>query len=229
MKTIIFEDPKEIAAYILDALASSLKKKPSLTLALPTGKTTIPLYKKIVSDYKKKKLDFSKTKTFQIDEYLNNKNDFRKFLIKNLLSKINVKKENQNFISTENPEEPREYEQKISKAKIDLMLLGIGVNCHIAFNEPGSPFDSKTRIVSLTQSTQRANKTKIKSALTIGISTILKSKKIILIATGKHKAQAVKEMIEGPIETKCPASALQKHNDVTVLLDKKAASLLKKN
>lgn len=243
-KIIIFEDASEISEYAIELIEKELKQNPSITLGMPTGKTVLPVYNELVSVYKKKNLDFSKAKVFDLDEYLGlqpeQKDSFEFFLNKNLFKKINVKEKNVHFLNGSAiniKKECEEYEQKIKESGgIDLMFLGLGVNGHIAFNEPGSPFDSRTREIVLSYTTKASNFGKIyslikapKRALTIGIATILESKKIVLIATGGHKAQAVKAMLESPISTKCPASALRKHDDVTILLDKKAAALLKKN
>lgn len=242
-KVVIFEDPSEITRYVVDLISRELKKKPNTVFGVPTGKTVIPIYHELVKEYEKKKFDLSKTKIFDLDEYLGlrpeNKESFEFFLHKNLFKKIEIPEKNLNFLkgsAINIHKECEEYEEKIKKAGgIDLMLLGIGVNGHIAFNEPGSQFDSRTREIILTYQTRASNFGKVlslikapKRALTIGIGTILESKKIVLIATGKHKAQSVKSMLEGEISTNCPASALRNHKDVTILLDKPAAKLLKK-
>ncbi len=147
---------------------------------------------------------------------------------KYFLNKTNIKKENVHVL----PSHPynaqqvcKDYESKIKKSSgIDLQILGLGRNGHVGFNEPGSSFASRTRKVTLTSSTKQANKIKINHALTIGIATILESRKIVLIATGKHKAHTVKCMLKEKISTSCPASALRKHKNALILLDKQAAS-----
>ncbi|MFH1801864.1 MAG: glucosamine-6-phosphate deaminase [archaeon] len=241
-RVIIFENPQEIPEYVVNIITEGLKKKKNLTMALPTGKTIIPTYKELSKNHKKDKLDFSKTHIFDLDEYVGlkpeHKKSFKYFMDKNLFTKINVKEENIHYLSGSAlniGKECEQYEEKIKKTGgFDLTILGLGVNGHIAFNEPGSPFDSRTREIVLAHETVRSNFGLFsilrapKRALTVGIATILKSKKIILIATGGHKTKAVKAMLESPISTDCPASSLRKHKDVTVLLDKKAASLLKK-
>lgn len=242
-KVIVFEDHSEISSYVVEIIQSEIKRKPSLNLGLPTGRTVIPVYKELINFLNEEKKNLAKIKTFNLDEYIGvnpkEKISFEYFLDKNLLGKIKIPKKNINFLNgsaVNLKKESEDYEKKIKKAGgLDLTLLGIGKNGHIAFNEPGSPFYSRTREVILTYSTRAANFGKIlsfikapKRALTVGIGTILESKKIILIATGKHKAQAIRDMLESEPNTKCPASALQKHKDVLVLLDKGAASLLKK-
>ena len=242
-KVVVFEDPSEISKYAVELIEKELKRKQNLILGLPTGKTVIPIYNELVQTYKKKKLNLSKTKIFDLDEYLGlkskQKDSFEYFLNRNLFKQIKIPEKNLYFLkgsAINITKECEEYEEKIKNSGgIDLMILGIGVNGHIAFNEPGSPFDSRTREVILTYQTRASNFGLLyslikapKRALTIGIATILESKKIVLIATGGHKAKAVKEMLESAPNTKCPASALQNHKDVTILLDKKAAALLKK-
>lgn len=227
-KVLVFASTYELYEYATSLVKEQLNKKPSSTLGLSTGKTMIPFYNHL----KCAKLDFSKAKTFNQDEYLypdKKTRSYAQYMSYYFLKNDNIKKENFH-IPPYNPSDSKkaaeEYEKKITKAKVDLQILGLGRNGHIGFNEPGSSFSSKTRVVKLTDSTKKANHTSSGLAITIGISTILKAKKIILIATGKHKARAVKAMLQGPVSPKCPASVLRKHKDVIILLDKKADSLL---
>jgi glucosamine-6-phosphate deaminase len=230
-RTIIFQNKKEIYNYTTTLIKKEIEKKTGSVLALPTGKTVIPLYKNLIKLYKQKKIDFSKVKTFNLDEYLgiDKKHTFRYFMDKKLFSKLNLKKENIYFLPSrpDNPKKSCEfYEKQIKKFPIDFEILGLGVNGHIAFNEPSSPFNSRTRKIKLSQTTKNSNKISCDYALTMGISTIMKSKKILLIATGEHKSKAVRNMLKGPITAKCPASFLRKHKNVLILLDKAAASHL---
>jgi glucosamine-6-phosphate deaminase len=242
-KVIVFEDSQEISKYAVDIIAKALVKKPNLVFGVPTGKTVIPIYQELTKTYKEKNLNFSKTKVFALDEYRGlkpgQKQTFKYYLDKNLFTRINFKEENINFLNGSAiniKKECEQYEEKIKKAGgIDLMFLGLGVNGHIAFNEPGSQPKSRTREIVLTYQTRTSNFGMIgslikapKRGLTIGIATILDSKKIVLIATGAHKAKAVKAMLESPIGPDCPATFLRNHKDATILLDKKAASLLEK-
>lgn len=210
---VIIEDKKravEIAVLIIERL---VQKKPNVVLGLATGKTMIPLYKELVNFYKKGRINFSKVRTFNLDEYAEN-NDFHDYMKENLFNKINIKKENTHFpsLNTES------YEKEIKKAHgIDLCLLGLGENAHIAFNEPGSSFNSKTRIVFTSDR---------KKAYTMGIKTIMSSRKIILLVWGKNKAKAVHDSLKGEISEKIPASVLRKHRDATFILDKLASSKL---
>ena len=145
----------------------------------------------------------------------------RHYLFKRLFNKINIKKKNIILLdgSSKNwKKECANYELKIKKSPIDLQILGVGVNGHIAFNEPGSEFNSKTRLVDLIHVKGKA--------LSIGISTILKAKKLILLASGKKKAKIIRELIKGNDNRNIPVNSLKKHKDFIIILDKKAASLL---
>ena len=226
----------------VDIIIDSVKSKPNLVLGLATGDTMIPLYKELVNQYKERKISFSKVRTFNLDEYhgleSTSKKSYRSFMNKNLFNHININKKNINFLDGTVKNYNKEclrYEKKIkSLGGIDLQILGIGANGHIGFNEPGSKTNSLTRRVRLSMSTRKANKHLFKSesvpqyALTMGIKTIMASKKIILLATGKDKAKAVKKSAYGRITTRTPASILRKHPDVSFILDKNSASSIKK-
>ena len=229
-----FENKDEAVEYIAKHIVKQIKNKPDSNLGLATGKTMIPLYKKLVYMYKKNKINFSKTRIFMIDEYIDvkEKNSFRYYLKEHFLSKVNVKEENQNFLSEESSCE--DYEKKIKDfGGIDLMMLGIGRNGHIAFNEPGSLFSSRTRIVELKEETKRVKKKFFKNskefpneALTIGIGTILEAREIILLAFGKEKARAIETALNGEPRVQYPASALQNHKKTKFIVDKFATSKL---
>ncbi|MCA9485390.1 MAG: glucosamine-6-phosphate deaminase [Nanoarchaeota archaeon] len=227
-KVLVFASTYELHEYAVSILKNQLKKKPSSRIGLSTGKTMIPFYNHLACA----KLNFSKATTFNQDEYLkpdSKTRSFKKYMEKYFLNKTNISPKNFH-IPESNPanskKSAQEYEKAITKSKVDLQILGLGRNGHIGFNEPGTPFISKTHVINLTPSTRKANNTKTRQALTIGISTTLHAKKIILIATGEHKAKAIKTLLQKPISTKCPASALRKHKDVTILLDKAAAKEL---
>ena len=208
MKLLIVKNKKEVAKKASEIIAKQIKKKPNSVLGLATGKTMIPLYKELV----KSKVDFSKVKTFNLDDYSNKK--YQKYMDKHLFNKINIPRKNINFPTSSNVSK---YDFLIKKAKgIDLQILGIGKNSHIAFNEPGSSFKSKTRKVNI----------KGKTAYSVGISTIMKSRKIILLAFGKEKANAIFNTLKGKISEKVPASVLRKHKDVIVVVDGKVGSKL---
>lgn len=212
------------------ALLDEFKKLPAApTVALPTGNTMIPFYR-LVSENRSQLRTESWT-CFQLDEYTpiteaTRELSFRAFLEKYFFSTNLVKEAH--FI--EQFSSPEAYEKKISeKGGIDVALLGLGQNGHIAFNEPGSEPDSRTRLVNLHPQTLMANfkgTTPFTQAVTIGIDTILSAKKIYIVALGKNKSSAVKAAIRDPESRTCPASFLRRHPDVTWLLDQEAAELI---
>lgn len=206
----IFNDGQE-----LDAAAAKFIQN-NFVLALPAGKTPLGMYRELI----KKKINWVRVKIFMLDvNYPQDPSDpdsFLNYIKFNLLNHIPLPAENFNILDsqTDDPEkECQEYEAKIaSVGGLDLAVLGIGENGHIAYNEPGSNFRSVTR--------------KVRLGLTMGIKTIMSARKIILLAKGKHKARAVKAAIEGPVSLDCPASVLQNHSNITYLIDYEAAGLL---
>jgi len=232
MKIIKVKDYNELSDLTSKIIIKEIAKKSNLVISLPTGKSPLGTYKNLIKEYKKGQVDFSRIKTFNLDEYYpvkkNDKKSYRYYMFKNLFDKINVKKENINILDGDSKyfkKECQNFENKIKKNPIDLQILGIGVNGHIGFNEPGSSELSKTRLVNLAPETISRNKYKGK-ALTVGISTILKSKKIILLASGKDKAKAVAGLIKGEIDKNLPASFLKKNKNLTLIIDREAGSLL---
>lgn len=205
------------------------------TIALPTGNTPVDMYTELVK-LSGTDLNWLKTNIFILDVYYpqdpNDPNSFYSYIKNNLLDNINLPPENFHILdsNTKNTvEECLKYEENINKAGgIDLAILGIGENGHIAFNEPGTLPNSETHLTNLTPETLAANGNipGINQGLTMGIKTIMSAKKIFLLAKGKAKAKAVRDAVEGPISTSCPASYLQNHADCTFYLDEDAASLL---
>ena len=230
MKIIKTKNYSELSKKATELIISQINKKPNSVLCLPTGKTPLKTYKLLT----KQKIDFSKTKFFNLDEYYptnpKTKPSFSHYLSKNFFNHINAKKSNINLLNgnTKNPkQECQVYESKIKKFPIDLTILGVGTNGHIAFNEPGSEPDSKTRLVKLSKQTIK-NNSKIFSkiptrALTIGIKTILSSKKIILLASGKKKAKAINHLIKERLNKKFPVTLLKNHKNLTVILNKQTS------
>ncbi|RLF99699.1 MAG: glucosamine-6-phosphate deaminase [Thaumarchaeota archaeon] len=242
MRVIITRDYDEMSKLAAKMIADAIRSKPNLVLGLATGETPIGCYRELVRMHKEEGLDFSQVVTFNLDEYLglppSHEQSYHHFMYVNLFNHINIKKENihiPNGVAENVEEHCREYERMIKEAGgIDLQLLGIGRNGHIGFNEPGSPFDSRTRVVKLAEMTRRDNARFFKSidevpthAITMGLATIMEAKKIILIASGKNKADAIAKSVEGPKTTAVPASILQDHPDCTFIIDKDAASKLK--
>ena len=240
MKVIVVKNYDEVCEKAFEVMKEYLK--PGKVLGLATGSSPVGLYKKMI-EYNKQ-VSYKDITTFNLDEYVNlpleHPESYYSFMHTNLFNHVDIKEENIHIPSGlgDNLEEKcKEYDNAIEKAGgVDIQLLGIGSDGHIAFNEPGTPFDSGTHVTGLAESTIKDNarffdndmsKVPTKAA-TQGIGTIMKAKNILLVANGKNKAQAIKDMIEGPIDTKCPASILQKHNSVVVVVDEEAASLLKK-
>jgi len=241
MKIHIYKDSTQIGKAAAALFAAKVIEKPDCVLGFATGSTPLPTYAEMVKLYKAGAVDFHEVRTFNLDEYVGIKRthdqSYYKFMFDNLFSKINVNPKNVNVpnpVSKNLDDDCDEYEDAIESAGgIDLQILGIGHNGHIAFNEPCDIFPAKTHIVSLTESTIEANKRFFASAkdvprkaMSMGIGSIMKAREIVLIATGESKALAVKEMVKGEIDSQCPASILQLHPAVTILLDKEAASLL---
>jgi len=219
MKLIKTKNYNEMSEKASEIVINDILKKPNLTIAFATGKTPIGLYKNLVKVHQKNKINFSKIKAFNLDEYYpiskKNKDSSSYYLHKKLFDKINIPKKNITLLSGESKNWQREcsnYEKKLNKSKVDLMILGVGVNGHVAFNEPNSEIESKTRLVELKHKEVR------KKALTIGISTILSAKKIILIASGKKKAKAIKYLTKSNPNKCCPVSFLKKHKNLTVII-----------
>jgi glucosamine-6-phosphate deaminase len=242
LKLIIVDDYKEMSRKAASIVAEELRKKKNLVLGLATGGTPLGLYSELIRMHKEEKLDFSQVKTFNLDEYLgldpDNEQSYHYFMFHNFFNYVNIDKKNVH-IPDGKAKDPKafciEYERLIKEAGgIDLQILGIGSNGHIAFNEPGSPIDSRTRVVDLSEQTIKDNTRFFKNesevprkAISMGIGTIMEAKKIILLASGKNKADAIAKTVEGKPTEEVPASLLQKHPDVTIIIDKEAASKLK--
>ena len=241
MNTIVGGDNDIASRHVLGVILNQLRLKPHSTFLLSTGSTPLRLYQLMGEAVRMKKASFSKAMSFNLDEYLglgrNRPQSYNSFMWNNLFSKIDILQKNVS-IPLSRPKNAKnyckEYEKKINNSVIDLAIIGIGENGHIGFNEPGTPFSSVTHVADLSKSTIKANSRFFRSpemvpkkAITVGLNTIMNAKKIILLAFGAKKARAVKLALEGKISEKVPASILQKHNDVTFVLDKNAASLIK--
>lgn len=214
---------------------------PGKVLGLATGSTPLGLYARMVKDHKENGTSYKDIRSFNLDEYvgleITHPESYYAFMHRNLFDQIDIPEENTHVPSGLGDDlegQAKKYDEMIDASPVDIQLLGIGSDGHIAFNEPGTPFDSGTHVTDLAESTIRDNcrffdndMSKVPTqAVTQGIGTIMKAKNILLIATGANKAQAVKDMISGPIDVSCPASILQKHDNVTVIVDEAAASLL---
>ncbi len=221
--------------------ASVVLRKPDCVLGFATGSTPIPTYRHMIEDYRQGITDYKNITTFNLDEYCgldsSHEQSYHYFMKENLFDHINVTKDRihiPNGLSTAPDEELASYDSEISKAGgIDLQILGLGNNGHIGFNEPDEVFPETTHKTALTESTIEANTRFFgnsdevpRYAITMGIGTIMNAKEILLIATGKAKANAVKSMIRDAVNPHCPASVLRFHPRVTVFLDEDAATFL---
>lgn len=240
MEIIKVKNYEEMSKVAADLLIDQIGLKPDSKVCFATGSTPIGMYENLITAYLEAHVDFSSMMTFNLDEYigLNKKHSqsYYHFMHKNLFDHINVPEENINIPSgtgdiDKNIEQYNELLEKHSP--LDFTILGIGVNGHIAFNEPGCSFESITKRTDLTQSTIEANKRFFddekdvpREAVSMGIKSILNAKKIILLASGKNKAQAIYDAVKGPYTTECPASALQVHANVTIIVDEEAAELI---
>lgn len=242
MEIKIYENAAEIGVAASQLYKELIGSKPNSVLGLATGATPVPTYKKLIELYKNGEISFKDVTTFNLDEYCDldkhDKNSYYTFMHENLFNHVDIKEENVNFLDGNAKDceaESKRYAEAIKAAGgIDLQLLGIGTNGHIAFNEPADKFTDEAFKVTLTQSTIDSNQQYFgdvpmpRYAMTMGIGSIMRSKKILLIATGEKKAKAIKAMVSGEITPQIPCSILNEHSDVVVMLDKAAASLLDK-
>ena len=237
MRVIICNDYEDLSNQAAKLVASQITLKPDSVLGLATGATPVGMYQKLVEMYNNGELDFSKVTTFNLDEYYPisraNHQSYYYFMNEHLFSKVNINLENCYIPNGEaaDPEaECRRYEKLMAKAGgIDLQLLGIGENGHIGFNEPDNSLNCSTHLTRLTENTIEVNSRFFKNkadvpayALTMGISGILKSKKIILLASGSKKHNAVRELLNEDINTLVTATMLKVHPDDVLVCDREA-------
>ena len=241
MLVIVKDDYNSMCREAAQIVADRLRKRPNLVLGLATGSTPLGLYKELIRMHKEEGLDFSRVTTFNLDEYVGlpptHNQSYRYFMNENLFRSINIP---ERFIHV--PDGMANdidahcdwYEEEIVKAGgIDLQILGIGANGHVAFNEPGSSLGSRTRVKTLTEKTRKDNARMFKSihevpkyALTMGVGTIMDSKELLLLANGSGKAEAIRAAVEGPLTGQCPASVIQLHRKTFVIVDKEAGARL---
>lgn len=242
IKIIKVKDYNAMSEIGSEILLDEILENPSAVLGLPTGKTPIGTYEILATAFRSWEIDFSKLTTFNLDEYVgldkNHPQSYNRFMRENLFSKINIPEENfhlPNGCAQDLEAECYRYEQLIDEKGIDLQVLGIGDNGHIGFNEPSTYFSRGTHKVKLTKETIASNADKFfggdiaqvpTEAISMGIKSILKAKKIVLMASGYDKAEAIAAMLKRPITSRVPASILRKHQNVTVIIDHAAANLL---
>lgn len=234
MEVHVFKNKELIDKEVAKIIKDRISYKPNFVIGLATGSTPLGVYSNLISCYESNELSLKDVTSFNLDEYIGlprmHNQSYRYFMNVNLFSKTDINVENTFFPG----EDDKNYDLLIaSKGGIDLQILGIGGNGHIAFNEPGTSFESLTHETLLAHQTRLDNSRFFASidevptkAITMGLGSIMAAKEIILISVGKNKAEAVKNMIKGQISESCPASILQNHINIKIYLDEEAASLL---
>ncbi len=244
MRVIITNSYDEMSKEAAKIVAGQIYLKPDSVLGLATGSTPLQMYKKLIAVHEMVGLDFSQVTSFNLDEYIgmspDNPQSYHYFMKHNFFDFINIKPENifiPDGMAKDIDAEGRRYDALIEeKGGIDLQILGIGRNAHIGFNEPDIKFEATTHKVKLDDETIEANSRFFENesevpryAISMGIKTIMLAKKVVLLASGSNKAEAVYNAVYGSISPSAPASILQLHRDVTVIVDREAGALLQKH
>lgn len=234
MKVIKAKDKETMSVKAAEMLSAAVKKLAQPVLGLATGSTPKRMYELLVEQYQRGDITFANTISFNLDEYVGlgpeHIGSYQHYMNEKFFNGINIQPENAHIPNGLAPclqTECDTYEQQITEAgKLDFLVLGIGENGHIGFNEPGTAFESRTHVVELTPSTREVNarfferpEDMPKEALTMGLATIMEAKEIMLLVQGERKAPILKEVIHGPITEDVPASILQKHPNITVITD----------
>ena len=241
MKILVVKNYTELSALAADLICDAISRTPSCTLGLATGSTVLGAYAHLRDRHSRGLITLQNVKVFNLDEYVgldpNNVNSYAHFMKVNLFDGTDMDLRNFHIpcgVAADLEAECKRYDDLLSVSPRNLQLLGLGSNGHIAFNEPSTPFDIRTHVVELAKSTVADNSRLFddvsqvpKKALTMGIRDIVAAERVLLLASGVNKAQAVLDMIKGEISVNCPASVLQRHPDATVIIDEDAASLLK--
>lgn len=243
MRVVILKDYDEVSKTAASIVRARLLRKPNLVLGLATGSTPEGVYRELIRLHREEGLSFKDVVTFNLDEYCGLSPDhpqsYHYFMREKLFKDIDIKPENTHVpdgLSKNVEDFCQKYEEEIKKyGGIDLQVLGIGGDGHIAFNEPGSSLSSRTRVKTLDENTVKDNSRFFereedvpKLAITMGIGTIMEAKEVLLLISGKKKAEVAARAIEGPITSQVTASALQNHPKVTAILDEEVASLLRR-
>lgn len=242
MEVVILDEPAALAGLAADAIGALLRDRPDAVLGLATGSSPLAVYDELAARFERGELSFAAARGFTLDEYVGLPADhperYRTVIDRDLVSRVDFAPgavSGPDGSASDIPEACAAYERAIAAAGgVDLQILGIGTDGHIAFNEPGSSFASRTRIKTLTRQTRLDNARFFDGdvdavpthCLTQGLGTIMEARHIVLLATGTAKAEAVHQLVEGPVSALWPATILQHHRHVTVLLDEAAASRL---
>jgi glucosamine-6-phosphate deaminase len=243
MRVIVEPDRESLSRKAAEFVANTVRRRPTCVLGLATGETVLGMYQELIRLVHEEGLDFSRVVTFNLDEYVglgpDHPHSYRYFMDKNFFEHINIDTRNTHVPdgrALDFDAHCEQYEKMIrEEGGIDLQILGIGSDGHIAFNEPGSSLGSRTRLKTLTSETLRDNARFFSQdeevpslAITMGVGTILESRQCLLLASGHSKAKAIRNAIEGPVTAQVTASALQLHRDVVTVLDKQSARLLER-
>lgn len=238
MNVYIMDSYDAMSQKAFEIVNKAVTEKPNCVLGLSTGGTPIGLYEKMIQDLAERKTSYAACVSYNLDEYVEldpkHPESYVSFMHRTLFDHIDMKPENIHMPSGRTQADAEAYESALKATSIDLQILGIGSNGHIGFNEPGTPFSMETHIVALTENTRRDNARFFdddinqvpQHAISMGIASILRSKKILLLASGANKADAVAHLVNGVKTEACPATALKQHADVTVIVDKEAGSKL---
>lgn len=240
MKVIVTKNTEELAQEALKVMLDVVKNKPDAVIGLATGSSPIGLYKAMIADCKNNGTSYKNIKSVNLDEYvglgIESDQSYVYFMNDNLFKNIDIESANTNLPNGKADDMQAEcdrYTALLDSMPQDIQVLGIGGNGHIGFNEPGTPFDSTTHIIELQQRTREDNARFFASldevpthAITMGIKNIMNAKRILVVANGANKADAVCKMVKGEVTTDCPSSVLQNHSDVIVIVDGAAASKL---
>lgn len=242
MNILKFHSDEDFVQTGASLIVSLLQSNPKAVLGLATGSSPVGVYARLIEMHRKGLVSFSKATSFNLDEYIglpvNHPQSYRSFMNEQLFNHIDINPDQThipNGNAADMEAECLAYDKKLDEyGPVDLQILGIGSNGHIGFNEPDASLNSKTHVVELLEDTREANARFFDSledvprqAITMGIGSILKAKQILLLARGASKAEAIRNAVEGPITTQCPASLLQSHPNVIVLVDEEAGQWLK--
>lgn len=237
---LVFPDPEQIGSYVGQLLVKQIKEKPNSVLGLATGSTMLPVYAAFIKQVKQASLDLSGITTYNLDEYIGlapeHDQSYHFFMQDNLFKHLNIKPEQThlpNGQASDMDAEGKTYSRQLQAAHIDVQLLGIGTNGHIGFNEPGTPFDSITHVIELTENTRKDNSRFFDdvsemptTAITMGMADIMSAKQVVLVITGEHKAQVVADLFNSSVNEQMPASLLKKHPNSLMIIDEAAAKLI---
>lgn len=241
MKIIVVKDYEEMSKKASEIIIDLMKEKPNCTLGLATGSSPVGIYQNLIKACEAKEISFKDVTTYNLDEYCelprSHPESYYSFMHRNLFDHVDIKEENIHIPCSEGSDLQalcKAYNDDLNSASVDLQLLGIGANGHIGFNEPNTKFTQETFVVKLTDKTRMDNQRFFNSldevpkyAMTMGIANIMRAKKLLLVASGKNKQDAVKKLASGVVTEEFPASILNNHSDAIVIVDEEAAALIK--